>query len=105
MIKYNDKYAKQNTKHKRKVGNSTILVSDVVVVAGLVVVAVVNSHQLFPHTQVYVGIGLGADRSGMVGYQGQSPGFAFRVHVVGGPGTSVAGGCVQLTKLCKLVIL
>lgn len=63
MIEHNDKYAKQNTKHKRKIGNSTILVSVVVV---LVVVAVVNSHQLFPHTQVYVGIGLGADRSGMV---------------------------------------
>lgn len=73
--------------------------------AVVVVVAVVNSHQLFPHTQVYVGIGLVADRSGIVGYQGQSPGYAFRVDVVVGLGTSVAGGCVQLTKLCKLVIL
>lgn len=75
------------------------------VVLVLVFVAVVNSHQLFPHTQVYVGIGLVADRSGIVGCQGQSPGFAFRVEVVVGLGTSVAGGCVQLTKLCKLVIL
>lgn len=79
--------------------------SSAVVVVVLVFVAVVNSHQLFPHTQVYVGIGLVADRSGIVGYQGQSPGFAFRVEVVVGLGTSVAGGCVQLTKLCKLVIL
>lgn len=73
--------------------------------AVVVVVAVVNSHQLFPHTQVYVGIGLVAARSGIVGYQGQSPGYAFRVDVVLGLGTSVAGGWVQLTKLCKLVIL
>lgn len=64
---------------------------------------VINYFHTHTHTSIYIRyiyVGIGADHSGL-GYHGHSAGSALGV----GLGTSVTGGCVQLTKLCKLVIL